>query len=85
MALDILIDTNTAQGQEKSVADEDQCTHLDEAQEERRMLTELPAMDVDSGATKKASGKGKRVEKRRSKRKSSIVFPSYKERQQRKK
>jgi len=48
-------------------------------------------MDVDSDIAKKAeskkaeSKKGKKVEKRRSKRKSSIIFPSYKEKQLRKK
>ena len=37
-------------------------------------------MNVDAGAGKKVSGK-KRIEKRRSVKKSSIVFPRYKDRQ----
>ena len=42
-------------------------------------------MEIDSAATKKGHSKPKKVEKRRSKRKGSIVFPSYKDRQAKKK
>jgi len=45
-------------------------------------LTRLLAMEIDESSSKTAKSK---IGKRRSKRKSSIIFPTYKERQLRRK